>query len=128
VADYFYYGRIELMPTKNLEKQRLWSRAHYQKNKDKYRARNKSYKWALRELVNALKAKPCQDCKKSYPTFVMDFHHRDPKTKLGNVGQLTYRGSVKRTLDEIAKCDLLCANCHRIREYCDPGVTRNPKV
>lgn len=66
---------------------------------------------------NSLKDKPCADCGVKYPPFVMDFHHIDPKQKSFSIGRGRFREGRKKILDEIAKCILLCANCHRIREY-----------
>jgi hypothetical protein len=45
----------------------------------------------------------------------MDFDHRDGSSKLGNIASLVKRWSWKRLLAEIEKCDIICANCHRIR-------------
>lgn len=42
----------------------------------------------------------------------LDFHHRDPSQKEGHIGEFRRFGK-QRLLDEIAKCDVLCANCHR---------------
>jgi len=39
------------------------------------------------------------------------FHHRDPSTKLSAVSSLA-TASMERLLAEIAKCDVLCFNCH----------------
>jgi hypothetical protein len=47
----------------------------------------------------------------------LDFHHRDPSTKLFNVGSISTRYSKKAILDEMEKCDVLCANCHRIHHW-----------
>jgi hypothetical protein len=49
---------------------------------------------------------------------VLDFHHRDPKEKLFEVSKKASGGySPKTILKEIKKCDVLCANCHRILTY-----------
>jgi hypothetical protein len=45
----------------------------------------------------------------------MDFDHRDGEVKRGNVGAKIGIWGWPRILAEIAKCDLICANCHRIR-------------
>lgn len=59
----------------------------------------------------------CTKCDESHPA-TLDFHHRDPKTKLANISKLVKSGyGVEILLAEIAKCDLLCANCHRKLEY-----------
>lgn len=70
-----------------------------------------------REWLNSLKeGKPCADCGQVYPPYVMDFDHRDPPLKTrGVTNMLMY--SKERILAEIAKCDLVCANCHRVRTY-----------
>jgi hypothetical protein len=48
----------------------------------------------------------------------MDFDHRDPHTKVADVSTLvkTYV-PWDQVLAEIAKCDLVCVNCHRLRTY-----------
>lgn len=42
----------------------------------------------------------------------MQFHHRDPSQKDFEVSMMVMGHSRERILDEIAKCDALCANCH----------------
>lgn len=46
----------------------------------------------------------------------MDFDHRNPATKKANVARLKHK-STEGMLAEITKCDLVCANCHRIRTH-----------
>lgn len=59
------------------------------------------------------------DCGQSYPFYVMDLDHvpeRGPKLfNLGSVGRIGC--GMAKLLAEIAKCDPVCANCHRIRSY-----------
>lgn len=56
---------------------------------------------------------PCTDCKRFYPYCVMDFDHVRGQ-KLFNVG--TMIGQSLELIDaEIAKCEIVCSNCHRIR-------------
>lgn len=58
------------------------------------------------------------DCKQSFPYYVMDFDHRDPSKKEANVGSLRRDGaSLEALKTEIAKCDIVCANCHRVRTH-----------
>lgn len=70
-----------------------------------------------RDWLNSFKSKPCEDCGGKFPPFVMDWHHRDPKEKSFPVSAGSFRHSKRSILAEMAKCVLLCANCHRIREY-----------
>lgn len=66
--------------------------------------------------LNQLKASPCGDCGHSFPPECMDFDHIDPSTKLFDVSQAAVGGrSVESVELEIAKCRLICSNCHRIR-------------
>lgn len=58
---------------------------------------------------------PCLDCEKLYKRQQMDLDHLDRSNKVANIAQLT-DGSTEVLLLEIAKCHLVCANCHRIRE------------
>ena len=44
---------------------------------------------------------------------IFDFHHRDPNEKDINVVKIKGR-SWKRIVIELDKCDVLCANCHRL--------------
>lgn len=54
----------------------------------------------------------CKDCGEK-DSVVLQFHHRDPKSKVLNVAALiTNRASLDRIFAEVAKCDVLCANCH----------------
>jgi len=74
-----------------------------------------------KERVEALKDKPCNLCGKKYPSYVMDWHHRDPATKEINIGRSKLQ-NFEKTLAEIEKCVLLCANCHRQVHHGDKEV------
>jgi len=58
----------------------------------------------------------CMDCKGIFPDCVFDFHHRDPLMKTATIGSLITHSWEKIKI-ELDKCDLLCANCHRIRHH-----------
>jgi hypothetical protein len=68
--------------------------------------------------IHDLKRKPCLDCGNNYPPCVMDFDHRDPSTKVNTISTMvkTYVPWPK-ILEEIDKCDLVCACCHRVRTH-----------
>jgi hypothetical protein len=55
----------------------------------------------------------CVDCGYSTCPEALQFHHRDPSTKDFGLGH--FNGSLARLIAEAAKCDLVCANCHRVR-------------
>lgn len=68
-------------------------------------------------FVNWLKSAPCMDCGISYPSCVMDFDHRDPKTKVNIINNFLKSCSKTKLFVEIQKCDLVCSNCHRLRTH-----------
>ena len=69
------------------------------------------------ELLRKLRDKPCADCGQRFPFYVMQFDHRDSSTKLDVVSRMIGRAGEERILAEVAKCDVVCSNCHRIRTY-----------
>lgn len=64
--------------------------------------------------INEAKDKPCMDCGVKYDPFIMHFDHRNPLTKTKSISQMRTH-STARIQEEIAKCDVVCANCHGIR-------------
>lgn len=108
------------MPYKDVVKRRESHKRYYLKNKQLYRQKNIKRKGELVSFVISLKQKPCKDCRVKYPHYVMDFDHRDRKTKLTSINRMVnfHSYSKDKILEEIKKCDLVCANCHRIRTYC----------
>lgn len=80
----------------------------------------------LSKYIQNLKSNtPCMDCKKSYPYYVMDFDHvRGRKQK--NVSELIVTLSKKKIDEEIAKCEIVCSNCHRSRTH-KRKISKNEK-
>lgn len=68
----------------------------------------------LKQALIKLKELPCADCGEVFPPSVMDFGHLDASQKRFDVGRARKR-SLALLKSEIAKCELVCANCHRIR-------------
>lgn len=113
-------------------------KAYYVKNKQRHAKNCRNWTEANREKirriadekktrVDALKDKPCMDCGQSFPPYVMDFDHRNPATKSFNIG----RGFSRKwaTIEaEIAKCDLVCSNCHRIRTFSNLQSQKLPRA
>lgn len=94
--------------------QKAASAAHYRANKSAYKARSLAKRAKLKALVDELKSDPCTDCGITYPPRVMDYHHVGDD-KVAAVANLLRTNSERRIREEIAKCVLLCANCHRLR-------------
>jgi hypothetical protein len=107
----------------NREAKIAQSRAYYKKNRPArlayirdYSAKKQAEK---REHVMKLKEQPCMDCGQCYHFAAMDFDHRGEDEKKGSITDMmrNMRVTLKRLVEEIAKCDLVCANCHRVRTY-----------
>lgn len=90
----------------------------YQKNRDKRLATIYKRKEQLWEFYNQLKAtSECANCGENHPA-TLQFHHRDPQKKEFNISQAFREGySIERIKKEIAKCTVLCANCHAKHHY-----------
>jgi hypothetical protein len=94
-----------------------YRRSWYQKNIDAERKRlRSSNKRRQAELVlwfeNYKSGLSCK-CGEA-DAACLDFHHSNPKEKEFEISNGVRSGySKNRILEEIAKCDILCANCHR---------------
>ena len=90
---------------------------HYAANRERYIAQARERKQALalertRYLLGFFREHPCVDCGELDPV-VLEFDHLGDKWF--NIGQaLSYR-RWETILEEIAKCEVVCANCHRRR-------------
>ena len=91
-------------------------RAANKRYRDKHHGkRNESsmtYNRIKRKQLDAEKNKPCMDCGGSFPPECMDWDHRPGEDKLRLV---THTTNDEKRHEEQAKCDLVCANCHRTR-------------
>lgn len=82
-----------------------------------YLARKRTH-WRLQaHVLDTLRKVPCADCGRRYPPYAMDFDHVEPSTKRDGVTRMIGRSGIRRILAEAAKCDIVCANCHRARTY-----------
>jgi hypothetical protein len=79
------------------------------------RARSALYYDRARAITIAAKSVPCMDCGGLFPWVCMDFDHVRGK-KLFNIAEGMQK-KLSVLLAEIAKCDVVCSNCHRIRTH-----------
>jgi hypothetical protein len=87
------------------EEQKQYNRNAVSKNRKKKRA-----------IIWAAKDKPCVDCGIKYPPWVMQFDHLNDK--VGKISNMVSKGSSFKTIiEEIKKCEVVCANCHADRTY-----------
>lgn len=91
---------------------------HYQRNKDYYRDKRRAQSKRIRKFLDEYKrGRACVDCGYSNNEFpaTLDFDHlpTSEKKKI-NLSQGVSWG-IDKLLAEIAKCEIVCSNCHRIR-------------
>lgn len=88
-------------------------RERYAATKDGHRERRAT----VRAFVDWLKSVPCADCRRELDPVCMDFDHL--RDKSFNLSRATSR--VFKSLDalqaEVMKCEVVCANCHRLRTW-----------
>ena len=101
------------MPSNDIEKRREAGRRHYAKHKEKVKTANADVKRGIRARWDAYKSTlACTQCGENHPA-ALDFHHviRDPSNR--KVYELVANGAIKLAMEEVKKCVVLCANCHR---------------
>ena len=104
------------MPWLDKEKQREAIRRHYYANRQLYIDKAMKKRSDLRKWLYEQKEKsPCMDCGTCYPYYVMDYDHL--KEKNMNISEIINSGSISRLKTELGLCELVCANCHRIRTF-----------
>ncbi len=103
-------------PEARREYRRLYFKSWYDRNKQKHIAYVKRNTLERAREAAALKDGPCTDCGGRFPPCVMDWDHVSGE-KFSNVANYAKNGSRQKLLEEIAKCELVCANCHRIRTH-----------
>ena len=85
--------------------------------KEKPQRRSQKDKKRIQEMLGSLKEKSgCVDCGQTYPFYILDFDHVYGK-KVANIGQMLNYFSIEDIMKEVAKCDVVCSNCHRERTY-----------
>lgn len=105
------------MPSSDKDKQKIWSKRHYEKNREAIIAKVSETKKKYRQEWHDYKATlACTRCGASHPA-IIDFHHPVYDGTKQDVNLLIRRGSFKKAKEEAAKCEVLCANCHRIHHY-----------
>jgi len=92
------------------ECQKSYKLKHYYKNKDAHYKRNKITEDKLKKYADDIKMKGCTLCDEKEIS-CMDFHHLRDKSDV--VAKIIKQGSIKKLKEEIEKCVVLCANCHR---------------
>ena len=101
----------------NKEKNTELARIYYENNKNKQKEQH--LQRAHKAKVEAIKLKggKCSICGIYYNgsnASIFDFHHLNPEEKEFNPKRLINNGLTEKALNELNKCILVCANCHRL--------------
>lgn len=97
---------------------KLKSREYYKNNKKDQiekilKSRDLRKDNRVEELINYFKLNPCVDCGEKDP-LVLEFDHKDPKDKSFGISEaLGKMIGWEKIKNEINKCEVRCANCHR---------------
>jgi 5-methylcytosine-specific restriction endonuclease McrA len=100
---------------------------HYEANRQRYIDQAAKVKRTLRRertlyLIEYFKSHPCVDCGEVDPV-VLEFDHLRDKSFA--IGPEISRRAWKSILEEMEKCEVVCANCHRRRTARRRGAFRS---
>jgi hypothetical protein len=99
------------------DEQRLQARERWRQKNDFYKKKRSASIKERRDFIEAVKQGLCVDCEQTFPSVCMDFDHIRGK-KVAGISYMAQHGySLESIKSEIAKCELVCANCHRIRTW-----------
>ena len=102
----------ERNPEVSKERCRVYKEAN--RNKERKRAREHNAK--RRRMLDAIKQETgCMDCTYNEHPVALDFDHVRGK-KLFQISAKVTK-TWESLMEEIAKCEVVCANCHRIRTF-----------
>lgn len=100
------------------EKQKIYQKRWYEKNKEKRIEETKQRKLKFRKRFKEYKKTlSCELCGEDR-WYCLVFHHRNPKEKEKTITQMVHHTPAWETIiKEINKCQVLCRNCHAEVEY-----------
>jgi hypothetical protein len=93
-------------------------RKNYKGFRAKQKRRDKKRALRIRQEIRSIKeSHPCTDCGQFYPYYCMDYDHLDASLKIKHIKGMMGTLSRKHVTEELAKCELVCVNCHRVRTF-----------
>lgn len=126
---------------KNIEECQKCRKKYYQKNKEKLQKRHKEWRQENRDYMKEYNKKYRHENKEQWLQIIkeqngkivcsicdydkcfgsIDFHHKDPKEKEYNIGDLLSKTPTPKRIEilkkELKKCIILCRNCHGEAHY-----------
>jgi len=94
-----------------------YMKSFYKKNRKKIGNSVNIRRLDIRRIIIEAKNKPCSDCKQKYPYYVMDLDHVRGIKNFNLSVAARHGRSINKIMEEISKCDVVCANCHRLRTF-----------
>jgi len=85
------------------------------KDPEQRRLRHFERRQRMRRIIDEAKSVPCTDCNTQFPLPAMQFDHVRGEKKFNIAAALAVALSIERLQAEIAKCEVVCANCHAVR-------------
>ena len=107
-----HYHRVQADPERAAKRKEVRTR-WYAENKESVLQKQKEKKRARKQDAISYLGGACKECNGEFHPAVFEFHHRDPATKDRDPSKLLQL-KWERVKEELDKCDLLCANCHRL--------------
>lgn len=103
---------------KNLQKE--YQSKWFKENKHKHTKESREWKQERRRFNNSILSElkialGCKDCGYNANPIALDFDHLPCFKKEFGISRVVDNYSISRILDEVDKCEVVCANCHRIR-------------
>ena len=121
-----YYLKVKDTPEykeKVLENGKVYSRQYYSANTEKQKAVVRARTLSLKNYVISLKKEGCCVNCGCTDYRCLHYHHTGKETKRKAISLMVQGGvSLSALKDEIAKCVLLCANCHAIEHWVDDDI------
>lgn len=81
---------------------------------------SKERQWKFKTLCVKYKGGKCIKCGYNKSIAALDFHHRDCNNKEFSISSVRFWTFNEKIKNELDKCDLLCANCHRELHHSPP--------
>lgn len=93
---------------------------------------NATQRWSINRraqlmVLAELRDSPCRDRGRRLPWYAMEYDHRDPKAKVDEVMRMAGHAGLDRILAEVARCDIVCSNCHRDRTHRRRGAATSER-
>ena len=97
---------------------RLYNRSYYTSHKQEHLDKNTRIRQRNRAFLSEVKSNSCcAECGEHHPA-TLQFHHLDGTDKDETISTLCNSlASINRIKAEMAKCIILCANCHAIEHW-----------